>query len=193
MLQAPVNPRSSMYAESEADLDFEDAQSEVTDMPVSPSISRASPPDPLEQICERAQASASSEVSYVLNFEVHGSYDSWLVSGDHHGNLPHNLAGLSAQTEDPPEQEYKINVIPLRHGSLLFPTVTVKAVATGLPSGGHGTSDDPSLAPPACETFQANAAERVDVVPRRSRATYWVDLPTGAHWNAQGGARVIPA
>ncbi|KDN44254.1 hypothetical protein K437DRAFT_236633, partial [Tilletiaria anomala UBC 951] len=117
-------------------------------------------------------------------------YDTWLISGEHHGKLSADLSSLDQTREDLPAQEFKIQLIPLRHGSLVLPAVTVKAQAMKLSllpaaaalgakeENGHtrweAQGQGPAATVPSCETFQDNAADRVDVVPRRSRATYWV-------------------
>ncbi len=200
--------RSPGYAASEAEGDdFEDAQSVLGDgsavrSPSQEDLAGSGASTPREG--QAAAAAPAHDVKYHLRYEVHGSYDTWLVHGQYSGNLPYDLDGLSARSAEPEEQVYKLQLIPLRHGSLLLPTISIKPIVAleEDADGQAGLELEASVGaavaagsnpPPTCETYQADMAERVDVVPRRSRATYWVDLPTGAHWNATGGTRTIPA
>ncbi|KAG8906639.1 hypothetical protein FRB99_006427 [Tulasnella sp. 403] len=102
----------------------------------------------------------SEKGGYHLRFDIQTDMGgSWLVSGPKRGEY---------FAEDESNYETQLTLVPVRHGSLLLPKVTVSPVL-------ESKIGDRDLHP-TCETHQLHAAERVNILPRSARSTYVVAL-----------------
>ncbi|KAG8842314.1 hypothetical protein FRB96_005596, partial [Tulasnella sp. 330] len=98
----------------------------------------------------------STENQHLLRYDINAeSEGNWLVSGSKRGEYI---------AKDDSTLERQITLVPLRHGLLTLPKVSVVPAM------------DPAVAypedTPSCETHQMHAAERISVLPRSARATY---------------------
>ncbi|KAG8739481.1 hypothetical protein FRC10_005577 [Ceratobasidium sp. 414] len=84
-------------------------------------------------------------------------------------------SGLGQGTEDKCMMRYdmgdnehaiQLTLLPLRHGTLSLPIVSVEPIESS--EGGRR---------PSCETWQADGAKRIVVLPRNARSTFVVALP----------------
>lgn len=67
----------------------------------------------------------------------------------------------------------ELTLIPLHHGELPLPSVSVLPLSKESRGGGM---EHASLALPAAETYQVGAAERVMILPRGGRTTFVVGM-----------------
>ena len=95
--------------------------------------------------------SDSPAVGHCFAYDVVADFENWLVSGSKRATY--------APDPDTPHT-FSVQLIPLKTGVLALPNVAVRPVGTEQLS---------------CETYVTNAAERVQVVPRRWRSSFWVD------------------
>lgn len=168
---------------------------------------------------QRSQESQSDQPrKQRLAYDVQGDFENWLVSGSKRGAF---VATAPEDKSASASAKFTVTLIPLRHGSLVLPTVSVRplppAPTETPPSAAHvGAAPPPSAgaastatltvtgaggpasaadeqsymaaarraALPSCETYQVNAASRIEVLPLPLRSTFWVDLPDHP-WDAQ--------
>ncbi|KDQ16168.1 hypothetical protein BOTBODRAFT_65084 [Botryobasidium botryosum FD-172 SS1] len=105
---------------------------------------------------------------YRMQFDVSAEQNGdWLVSGPKRGEF----VALDDYTHT-----VRLTLVPLRHGALALPTVSVSPVpdANVVIEGAGGGGGYIEL--PSCETHQVHAAERIEILPRSARATYVVNL-----------------
>ena len=76
--------------------------------------------------------------------------------------------------QDGATYEVAVTLLPLRHGLLALPNVTVMP----LPLAGSELTMG-SMALPSAETYQLHGAQRVLVLPRGGRSTFALDLAGG--------------
>lgn len=155
-----------------------------------------------EEIATLSPEKGEEDPHWELTYEVLGGYDTWLINGKARGKLP--LPKLETGENRVQLHTIPLALIPVKHGALLFPAVGVSVTPKPIMGGDTEHAEQAALASasaalgapsdqaPTCETWQANGAQRAEVVPRRSRATFWVDLPNGAHWSSQPGTRFVP-
>ncbi|KAF8333566.1 trafficking protein particle complex subunit 10 [Cantharellus anzutake] len=92
-----------------------------------------------------------------LKYNVHGTEsNAWLISGPSRGEY---------FGKDGVQHQFGLSLIPLRHGSLPIPSVEVRPVLDA--DSGNYTH----------ETYQKQAATRVQVLPRGNHASFLVSLP----------------
>ncbi|EJD39309.1 hypothetical protein AURDEDRAFT_71368 [Auricularia subglabra TFB-10046 SS5] len=108
---------------------------------------------------------AAKERGFKMRFDVDVPIADWLVCGRKRGEF---LA------KDGATYEVAITLLPLRHGLLALPNVTVMP----LPLAGSELTMG-SMALPSAETYQLHGAQRVLVLPRGGRSTFVLDLAGG--------------
>jgi hypothetical protein len=70
--------------------------------------------------------------------------------------------------QDGTEQHFSLVAIPLKHGYLNFPTVSVAMIAD--------VSDTALTTLPTVDIWQVNAAQQVLILPKMGRTTFSVDM-----------------
>lgn len=172
--------------------DFEDARSEVTGAsnetprgPLSPE-NAVIPLPPVSAPAARKRAKTQR-----MTYDVQADFETWLVSGAKRAAFEVALPSSGSATSSRPAT-FKLTLIPLRHGSLVLPAVSVWALPPALSLEGEDGQagamhiEDRHVAVPSCETHQTNAAQRVEVLPRAVPSTYWIPLPsTETTWLAE--------
>ncbi|KAF8602102.1 hypothetical protein BDV93DRAFT_220356 [Ceratobasidium sp. AG-I] len=100
----------------------------------------------------------NAEEKHPMRYDVVCDMDSgWLVSGPKRGEYT---------AQDGTEHTVSLTLLPLRHGSLPLPIINVEPIDST--EGGRRLS---------CETWQADGAQKVTVLPRNARSTYVVAMP----------------
>ncbi|KAF8602104.1 hypothetical protein BDV93DRAFT_557875 [Ceratobasidium sp. AG-I] len=100
----------------------------------------------------------NAEGKHPMRYDVVCDMDSgWLVSGPKRGEYT---------AQDGTEHTVSLTLLPLRHGSLPLPIINVEPIDST--EGGRRLS---------CETWQADGAQKVTVLPRNARSTYVVAMP----------------
>lgn len=134
-----------------------------------------------------------------LAYDVTADFENWLVSGSKRNTyqlkVPNSEEGGS--TNDLPRHEFKVTLVPLRHGPLVLPNVAVRplppAPTSTPPSNAHISQSERQAANqkaqqeasevPSCETYQSNIAQSVEVLPRRiSSQNYFLDMHGKETW-----------
>ncbi|KZO96846.1 hypothetical protein CALVIDRAFT_563489 [Calocera viscosa TUFC12733] len=100
-----------------------------------------------------------------MGFDVIADFSTWLVSGQKRGEF--DVEGTSTIS-------VPLTIVPIRHGSLFLPQVSVYPI----PTDNTPTMDGRPPELPSSDTYQANAAETVLVLNRAARTTYMLNLPT---------------
>ncbi|KAG9122741.1 hypothetical protein FRC07_000745, partial [Ceratobasidium sp. 392] len=99
-----------------------------------------------------------SESQCIMRYDVVCEVDSgWLVCGPKRGEY---LA------TDEKEHTIQLTLLPLRHGTLSLPVVSVEPIESS--DGGRR---------PSCETWQADGAKKIVVLPRNARSTFVLAMP----------------
>lgn len=104
-----------------------------------------------------------------LTYEIQSDFENWIVSGAKRG-----VWEVPTDSSAPHSQTFDVMLIPLRAGSLTLPTIVVwplpSAPSALPPSVAHGGGTAAARAAaerdnlPSCESYVANAAERVRVL-----------------------------
>ncbi|EPQ30018.1 uncharacterized protein PFL1_02691 [Pseudozyma flocculosa PF-1] len=148
-------------------------------------------------------ARGAQPTSQRFTYDVSADFECWLVSGLKRCafSVPRPPRPSSSSSPAlPRETKFTVQLIPLRPGCLTLPSVVVRPVGPALSrtprsavtlspadppppddlhNGGIGDGAQPS-----CETHTVNSAERVEVVPRLTRSTFWLDT---THLDVDGG------
>ena len=117
---------------------------------------------------------------YRMRFQVDENIKDWLISGQKRGEfkakVDSNLAfsfnqmliGLVSHFfKDNTTFKVTITLMAVRHGEIPLPSVQVSA---------YPLESTHTAAPPTLETYQAHAAERLLVLPRGGRTTYFLNV-----------------
>ncbi|KAG8779998.1 hypothetical protein FRC12_023598 [Ceratobasidium sp. 428] len=98
------------------------------------------------------------ESGTIMRYDVACEMDSgWLVCGPKRGEY---------MATDGGEHAIQLTLLPLRHGTLSLPVVSVEPIGTS--EGGRR---------PSCETWQADGAKKIVVLPRNARSTFVLAMP----------------
>ncbi|KAI0709428.1 trafficking protein particle complex subunit 10 [Earliella scabrosa] len=103
--------------------------------------------------------------SYVMRYDIEDLIHDWLVSGRKRGDF----VAKDGETFSTP-----ITLIALHHGELDLPKISV----TALPIAAGEQHRMRSTVVPGCETHQVHGAEKVLVLPRGGRSTFFVNMGT---------------
>ncbi|QRV95141.1 Trafficking protein particle complex subunit 10, TRAPPC10 [Ceratobasidium sp. AG-Ba] len=99
-----------------------------------------------------------SEKSCMMRYDMACETDSgWLVCGPKRGEYI---------AMDGAEHTTQLTLLPLRHGTLSLPVVSVEPIEN-FEGGGR----------PTCETWQADGAKKMTVLPRNAKSTFVVAMP----------------
>ena len=121
--------------------------------------------------------------SFSMRFDVKDTGKDWLISGRKKGDfeavvracsLPVYLDVADVHLQHGSLQSIPLTLIPLHHGELPLPQVNLYPLPL---TSGEVTMG--SMALPSAETYQANGAERVLVLPRGGRTTFVVNMSEG--------------
>ncbi|EJU03022.1 hypothetical protein DACRYDRAFT_106200 [Dacryopinax primogenitus] len=121
-------------------------------------------------------------LSQKMGFDVLADFSTWLVSGQKRGEfdvdvgtvLSSWVAVLNTVEQDNITVSIPLTLVPMRHGALFFPQVSVYPISTEDTPTFNGRP--PEL--PTSDTYQANAADTILVLNRVARTTYMLNLPT---------------
>lgn len=133
--------------------------------------------------------------TYRLRYDVLADLDGvWLVSGPKRGDFDAKVFTTSwkprrvdihlLQIKDGSTCSREITLIPLRHGSLALPTVSVTPVMI---------EGEREWTLPSCETHQVHGAIVINVLPRSAAATFAVNLPTPLPYGLSDDGSVVDA
>ncbi|KAI0724064.1 trafficking protein particle complex subunit 10 [Cerioporus squamosus] len=106
--------------------------------------------------------------SYLMRYDIEDLSNDWLVSGRKRGDF---VATDGATFTAP------VTLIALHHGELSLPKIEV----TALPIPGDSQHRMRSSVVPGCETHQVHGAEKVLVLPRGGRSTFFVSMGTNTN------------
>ena len=121
--------------------------------------------------------------SYTMRFDVKDTGKDWLISGRKKGDyeatvrahsFSNYLSVVNIHLQDGSVQLIPLTLIPLHHGELSLPQVNIYPLPL---TSGEATMG--SMAVPSLETYQANGAERVLILPRGGRTTFVVNMGEG--------------
>lgn len=143
-----------------------------------------------------------------MSYDLGAEFEHWLVSGRKKGTfmskvgllrrtstvsfvLPLALADSShfpclllrfaSNSQDDESFSSTFTLIPVHHGSLFLPRVSVQPAPS---------SSIPQHSIPSSETYLINAAERIEILPLSGRSTFVVGTPTGNGWGGWEGEEV---
>ncbi|KZT57215.1 hypothetical protein CALCODRAFT_555435 [Calocera cornea HHB12733] len=133
------------------------------DMPKQTNIYAGQPITTTLNICTTV-ASEQPDI-HKMGFDVIADFSTWLVSGQKRGEF---------DVEGSITISVPLTLVPVRHGSLFLPQISVYPI----PTENTPTMDGRPPELPTSDTYQANAAETVLVLNRAARTTYMINLPT---------------
>jgi hypothetical protein len=146
-------------------------------------------PDPIRSLpsTPASKAGPSPHFSSDLEFsyEINAPSDTWLLGGRRKGHfvIPANELTSTSETE----AEIGLVMVPLREGSLPFPSVEIREVRdTDGSKDGKAKGQEGDGGYGQCETDARNMGETVDVVADRARVTLSLDAS-----GAGGGPLVL--
>ncbi|KAL7418117.1 trafficking protein particle complex subunit 10 [Mrakia frigida] len=108
----------------------------------------------------------------LMSYDLGAEFEHWLVSGRKKGTF---------MSKDDESFSSTFTLIPVHHGSLFLPRVSVQPAPS---------SSIPQHSIPSSETYLINAAERIEILPLSGRSTFVVGTPTGNGWGGWEGEEV---
>ncbi|KAI0748290.1 trafficking protein particle complex subunit 10 [Daedaleopsis nitida] len=108
--------------------------------------------------------------SYMVRYDIEDLTHDWLVSGCKRGDFVATASLCDGGTFTSP-----ITLIALHHGELALPQISVTALPIHNAAEQHRMR---SSIVPSCETHQVHGAEKVLVLPRGGRSTFFVNMGT---------------